>query len=417
MTRILSELLQAPEPFFRQGLRRLEAANGHPNADIRFSSEMTHATQAKLRTLGLDPSDTTPEELYQVLQARLVADDARLIKTLRTRAATYVSADGDVVAGMIHALKGLPDNKRCFSLKASVLKTMIKKQPPKKAMKQLGYRSLDSFLKHEAPVSILAAAWLSEGLPWRQRLLEQYKRLKPSDFEDRNIAFVQPDSKRWQALAESSVAQEKHNLISFKELGALVFLPLPADAPVGATTASLALALHELNEIRAGSTFLKLCQVRPDFGKVVQSVADGEPRLSSRLLDEPVPWHLIQRYYARLTQHGLEEREQVFEPHMRLEDIVWHPVEQALSAIEPSFEFWQHSAHLGLLHHGRPVSMNVVDAALNACNELSFEHRVAHYFQRSLWHELMLRYLQREPVEQTVLAQLQPQLVPEMALA
>jgi len=413
MTRFLSEALEAPEPFFRLGLRRLEAANGHPSTDIRFSTEVKRAARAKLSELGLDPRDTTAEELYQTLQERIKADDARLTKTLRTRAATHVSAEADVVAGMIHALKELPDSKRCFALKPSVLKTIIKKLPPKKAVKQLGYRSLDSFLKHETPVSMLAAAWLSEGRHWQQRLLEQYKQLKPSDFEDRNIALVQLDAKRWRKLAESTLSQKKHNLLSFKELGALAFLPLSPEAPAGSTTVSLALALHELNEIRAGSTFLKLCQVRPDFGHIVQTVASGEPHLSSQLLDEPVPWNLIQRYYSQLTHH---DREEVFEPHLQLEDIAWHPIEQTLSAIEPSFSFWQQSAHLGLMHQRHPVSLNVVDAALNYCNQLPFERRIVQYFQRSLWHELLLRYLQHEPVEQTILAELQPQLAAETAM-
>src|SRR5690349_2264419 len=99
MTRFLSEALQAAEPAFRSGLQRLEIANGKPNADIRFSSEVTRAVKVKLMQLGLDPHDTTAEELYHALQERVKADDARLVKALRTRAALHVSADGDVVAG------------------------------------------------------------------------------------------------------------------------------------------------------------------------------------------------------------------------------------------------------------------------------------------------------------------------------
>lgn len=177
MTRFLSESLQAPEPFFRLGLSRLEAANGHPNADIRLSAEVMHATQAKLRRLGLDPYDTTAEELYYGLLERVKADDAGLVKTLRTLAATQVSAEAEVVAGMIHALKQLPESKRTFALKPSSFKAIIKQLPPKKAMKLLGYRSVGSFLKHEPPASILAAARLAENAHWQQRLLEQYKKL------------------------------------------------------------------------------------------------------------------------------------------------------------------------------------------------------------------------------------------------
>lgn len=414
MTRFLSESLQASEPYFRLGLKQLEAAHGSPNSDIRLTTEVLHQTQAKLKQLGLDPRDTTARELYHVLQERLKADDARLTKTLRTRAATHVSAEADVVAGMIHALKELPDSKRCFALKTSTLKSIIKQLPPKKAMKRLGYRSLDSMIKHEPPVSIMAAAWLVEGSTWRQKLLDSYKKLQPGDFEDRSIILVRPDSRRWHELAQDTVSRTKHNILCLKELGALVFLPLSDDAPAGSTTASLSLALHELNEIRAGSTFLKLCQVRPDFGNLVRTIVSDEPFLNSRLLDQPVPWHLIQRYYAQLTKGSQNE---ALEPHLRLEDIAWHPIEQALSAIEPSFAFWDHSAHLGLLDGRQPVSLNVVDAALNYCNQLPFEQRIVHYFQRSLWHELMLRYLHHESVEQTVMSQLQPELAEELVTA
>ena len=414
MTRFLSHSLQAPEPFFRMGIQRLESANGHPSADIRISTEVARSSRVKIQQLGLDPDDTTPRELYHALQRRVGEDDARLNRTLRTRAATHVSAEADVVSGMVHALKELPDSKRCYALRGSVLKSLIKKQPPKKAMKQLGYRSLASFLKHESPVMMLTAAWLCEGASWQAKLLDQYKHLTARDFENRSIALVQPTSKKWHLLAKKTVDEQHHNLISFKELGALVFLPLSHDAPAGTTTVSLSLALHELNEIRATSTFLKLCQVRPDFGDLVKKVSTAQPELSSQLLDKPVPWNLIQRYYARLTHHT---DEQVFEPHLQLDDMAWHPIEKTISAIEPSFEFWHNSAHLGVLHNDKPVSFNLVDTALNYCNQLSFDNRLVGYFQTSLWHELLLRYLHHDSVEQTVIRELQPEYATEMVRA
>lgn len=411
MTRFLSDSLQAQEPFFRLDLQRLGLTGGDQGKDIRFSAKVQNDTEAKIRELGIDPKDTTPEELYHLLQQRMRADDARLTKKLRTAAATHVSAEGEIVSGMVHALKELPDSRNCFAIRNSSLKSLLKKQPPKKAMKQLGYRSLDSMLKHEAPVSIIAAAWLSEGISWQHKLLEQYKQLGPSDFEGRDIIITQPSSKRWRALAESVVSQKKHNILCFKELGALVFLPLPVNVPDGAVTASLSLALHELNQIRAGSTFLKLCQVRPDFGNLVKTVASDEPQLSGKLLDQPLSWQLIQRYYARLSE---QFREEIFGPHIRLEDMAWHPIEHTLSAIEPGFSAWKDSGHLGVLHERQPISLNVVDMALNCCNNLPFERRISHYFRQSLWHELMLEYLHYDTVEENVMAALQPKTVQKM---
>jgi hypothetical protein len=409
VTRFLSTALQAEEPRFQTGLRQLESAHGNPSTDIRLSSEIMRATQNKLRELGLDPLDTTAAELYHALQLRVAKDDALLTKHLRTQAAQHISAEADVVAGMIRAMRQLSDSQRCFALKASSLRTLLKRQPPKKAMKRLGYRSLASFLKHESPALALAAAWLCEGEAWQKHLLAGYKVLASHDFEARNISLVEPTSKHWRELASSIITERRHTVLSFKELGAIIIFPMPEhDVPPGAVTATLSLALHDLNEIRAASTFLKLNQMKSDFGQIVRYVAMDEPRLDSKLLDQPLPWNLIQRYYSRVKD---QFKEAVFEPYVQLEDMNWYAVEKALATIDPDLKFWQHTAYLGLLDEDRaPVSMNIVDAALNYCNKLPFERRLTHYFQRSLWHELLLRYLRHEPVEQAVLSQLQPQI-------
>ncbi len=399
---------------FRLGLRHLEKANGHPNTDIRFSTEVMQASRAKLPELGLDGHDTTAEELYQALKVRLHADDKRLTRRLQTIAATHISVEADVNAGLIHSLRTAAEDSRTFAIKSSVLKTLLKKQPPKKALKQLGYRSLDSMLKHESAVMLLAAAWISEATSWRQRFMEQYKQLRPSDFENRRLIIEQPTTDRWQAITSKALTESRHTVLSFKEAGALIVFPIPAHAPSGSVTATLSLALHELNEVKAASTFLKLCQVRGDFGIVVQTVALRQPQLTAEALDQAVPWHIIQRFYAR-TQHLF--RDEIFEPHIELSDMSWHSVEATLAKIEPSFQFWEQTAHLGFLHQGRTVSLNLIDAALNYCNNLPFEQRIRSAFQQSVWHELLMRYLQPETVEQTVLAQLQPAFARETIMA
>src|SRR5580692_4995822 len=103
MTRFLSDSLQAPEPFFRLGLKHLEAVNGNPCNDIRLSTAIVQQTQAKLRQLGVDPHDTSAEELYHVLNERVKVDDERLIRALRIQAASHVSAEADVTDGMVYA--------------------------------------------------------------------------------------------------------------------------------------------------------------------------------------------------------------------------------------------------------------------------------------------------------------------------
>lgn len=414
MTRFLADSLGVDSYAFRLALRQLEEAHGNPSADIYLSTDVLHATQNKLKALGLDPLDTTGKELYQTLLERIKANDAVLVKNLRTRAARYVSAEGEIVAGMVHALQEAPVSHTVMAMKSTSFKAIIKKAPPKRALKVLGYRSVDSFLKHESPATILAAARLTESASWQKQLVEQYKKLKANDFETRPVAIIHPDSKHWRELSAKSLERTKHNVLSFPELGAVVLLPLPNQVPAGVATASLALSLHALNELRAASTFLKLSVVRPDFGAVVQTIATSEPQLDAQVLDKSVPWQVVQRYYARM-QHLF--RDELFEPHIRLDDLAWPSVEKLLSHIEPSLTFWQQSTALATIHDHQPVSLNIVDAALNLCNMLPFEKRIVHHFQNSLWHELLLKYLKHDTVEQSILAQLQPQLAAEPVMA
>lgn len=407
MTRVLSELLGANEPVFRSGILRLERVSGHASTDIRLSTELTQATRRKLRELGLDPKDTTGKELYNALQARFAADNERLLARLHER-----HEDHDDITCIAEELRSVPIPKSCFVLKAASAKRLLKAHPPKKALKQLGYRSFDSMLKHEGHIGVYAASWLVESATWRRQLTDRYKKLKATDFEIRDLQVIAPNSDKWQTLAREHVDKRRHNVISFKELGAVVLLPLPEHAPAGAAVASLLLALHDMNELRAASTFLKLHHVKPSFGHVVQTVVNEEPTLSAQLLDRNVSWQVIQRYYGRFADRFKPE---LFEPHVQVDDLSWHSIEKVLAYIDPSLAFWRHTTHLSLLQNHQSVSLNVIDVALAFCNKLSFENRVSQYFRSSLWHELIIRYLKHENVEQTVLAGLQSELVPEVA--
>jgi hypothetical protein len=369
---------------------------------------MLQASRRKLQELGLDPSDTTGPELYAVLQQRLKEDDERLMAALGASADTQ-----ETTAAVAYALRTAAIPRSCFALKSTVAKALLKKLPPKHTMRELGYRSLESMLKHEQAGSLLAAAWLLETVTWRRTFHEGYKRLKASDFEVRDIAVLSPDSERWQKLADKLVGVHKHTVVALKELGTIVLLPLPAELPPAATTTTLILALHSMNEIRAASTFLKLCQVKSNFGAVLQEVVADEPQLSADLLDQQVPWQIIQRYYARFQNAFKSE---VFEPHIQADDLSWHSIERVLEHIEPSLGFWRGTSHLAALHEHQPVSLNIIDVALAACNKLPYEQRVVHYVRHSLRAELLLKYLKHENVEQLVLGQLQSELVTEPAL-
>ncbi len=403
MSRSLAELLGAAEPSFQIGLQRLERSNGDPKADIRLASEMQRQLTDKLRQLGLDPHDTTGPELYSALGQRLQRDDELLHRALQKTASKLT----DPVALVAHSLRGLPLAESCLAMKPAVAKRLLKAASPKKTMKTLGYRSLDSMLKHE-PISLLfAASLITETPQWGKKLTSTYKKLHSTDFEIRSITIEQPTAKRWQTFSETVIAQQRHYIFSFNELAAVVMLPLLRQQPPFATLTTAVLALRAVTSVQAASTYLKLQQVKPDFGSIVERLTHEEPSIEASFLERTVPWHLVQRYYAQQIQAD-ESASSVFEPHIQAEDLVWRPIEGILTHLEPALAFWQGTAHLGLLHEHKPVSFNLTDSLLSHCNRLPFESRVTQYFKSSLWHELMLRYFNHDKIESALVSQLEP---------
>jgi len=407
MTRFLSETLGAEEPTFSRSIQQLERAAGRPGADIRLTTHIIQQTRTKLAALGLDPADTTGPELYAALLVRLRRDEATARSALHL---SDTATPSQAVAVVLDFLRTQTASGGVFALKASIAKRMLKKKPPKAAMKRLGYRSVDSMLKHESAAELYAAALICESAAWQRGFREQYARLTPSDFETKKIALVHPDAKRWQALAKDYVATMHHTMMSFPELGAVVVLPTE-QAIDGLAITTLLLAAEEMNGIRAHSSYAKLQQVKPDFGKILQKSSLHEPYTTAQLAGQPVPWRMIQRYYARFTNAYHPE---VFEPHVQPDDLVWTTGEELLARLHPDLAFWDGTATLGLLHDGAVVSCNVLDVALSYCNNLSFADRIVHFVRDTVWHELMMRYLNQENLETAVHQQLASELAPPL---
>lgn len=408
MTRFLSEALGAIEPLFSRGIQQLEHAAGRPGTDIRLTADIIQRTRAKIGGLGLDPVDTTGPELYNALQRRLERDEAVARRALGV--AEDASPD-DIVAKVAQFLEKQTSGSS-FILKASVAKRLLKKKPPKLAMKKLGYRSVDSMLKHETAAQVYAAALIVESSAWHRTFREQYAKLTPSDFETKKMSLSHPITKRWQQLAHEFVASSRHNILSFPELGTVVLLPIEERVDALAIT-TLLLASEEMNAIRAHSSYTKLQQVKPDFGKIIQQSSVSEPFTSAELAGQPVSWRVIQRYYARFADAYHPE---IFEPHVQPEDLNWQNGEDVLARLDPDLSFWQGAAHLGLMHEGALVSCNALDVALAYCNHLSFGDRIVHFVRDSLWHELMMHYLHQENLEAAVHQQLAGELTAPLAL-
>lgn len=409
MTRILSELLGVRHPGFQQGLQQLERASGRPSEDIRLTTEIMHGMQDRVRQLGMDPRDTTGRELYHALVQR-VGEDAAIFDGM-----IGASAGRELTTSVQQYIDKLALPKEVFALRAVSAKRLLRKTPPKRVMKQLGYRSLESMLKHEQVQLIFAAAHLVESATWHKTIMAAYKKLGPSDFESRRLTVSAPQGIKWQKLATAYVAHAKQNILGLREFGAVILLPLPATVPQGAPLAMTLLTLQAANDISTASTYLKMHQVRPDFGTVVAEISRGEPLTKARIIDGSfLPWKTVHRYFAR---HAEAYNPALFEPHVHRDDLHWRSAEDTLAELHPRFDFWKGASHLAAVTKHGTVSLNMADVLLSFCNRIPYEQRFVKYAREHVWHELLLRYMHQDNIEQAVHEQLGNELIDQTGVA
>ncbi len=427
MTKVLSQLLGAREPEFRLGLQQMERAGGGTAEDVRLTADIIRERRNCLRELCLDPDDTTGRELFAALMQR-VKEDNEAFETLLGAATAPDSAESrsNIMPLVARLIISMPMPKQAFGLKAAAAKRLLRRHPPKRALKQLGYRSIESVLKQEPVALLFAAAAIAETPQWHKAVQAEYRKLSPGDFEQRDVQILAPDAARWEKISQAYVAHHKHNILSFRELAAVVLLPLPvrdqspshgkvsqAGRILAAPLAATLLVLQAVNDIRTASTYLKLHLVRSDFGSVAASIARHEPLTKAVIAGTVLPWKLVHHYFARYPDAYSPD---LFEPHVQSDDLQWHAAEDALADLHPRFAFWQSAAYAGLLEHGEMVSLNLTDAVLSFCNMLPFEQRLVRHARSQLRHELMLRYMRRSGIERAMHDQLNSELISAKSL-
>lgn len=400
MSRFLSQLLEAKEPMFSLALRQLEQDSGKKGIDINLGTEIQQKIKTKKIELGLDPRDTTAKEMYYSLLNKIEQDNSMLMKTIDVDSKTDID---EILQKCRKTVEDLQIPKSCWVLKKSVAKRLLKINPPKKIMNLLNYRSIDSMLKNENIAEIYGALRFVESPDWLENFNKNYKTLKPSDFETRIIEIIQMPEKRWQDVAKPFVKKKKHNITHVKELGVIIMLPTSEEKIPGLAITVLPLLLHYINEIRLYSSFFKLKQVQPDFGKIVCDTLNAKPPVIAKTEGHDIHWRVIQRYFGKLPK---EKHPEIFEPHVQPEDLHWRRAEEILFDIDPNLSFWKEMDYVAMPEGKLPVSFNLMDVAVAYANDAHFEDRVFYHFRESLWNEIFARYMGEKNLEDQVLKQL-----------
>ena len=193
MSRRISALLEQPEQTVVSLLNKLEEKNGYPSHDSRFLAENIQKIRAKISDLGLDPDDTTGEELHHALMIKFEVDAKKFDEAFNALNLDFQSRLKKS-AEIINSSVELPQR---WVLKNSVAKALLRKQPPKKVMKLLGYRSSDSMLKRESTASLFLGAQVLESQTWHSKLNKLISKLNQTDFEPKKMNIHIFTSQKW----------------------------------------------------------------------------------------------------------------------------------------------------------------------------------------------------------------------------
>lgn len=411
MSKMISELLGAKEPLFSNALKQLEKISGNPSVDVRLTAEILGKARLKTEELGLDPDDTTPKELYYGLLSKVKEDNLRIKRNI-----LGILQDTDeveaLVPPMVKVVNKVNIPKKCWALKRSVAKRLLKKMPPKMMMQHLGYRSIDSMLKNEPFDEMYTALRFSEGPDWLNEYNKAFASVKASDFETREINIVVMNHAKWVDLAAHYVEKKRHNVTHVKELGVIVVVPMHAKKMRGLPLKTLPLLFHYINEIRLYSAFFKLKSTHPHFGKEIVDTLTAEPSAAAVIAGHNIHWRVIQRYFGKLDD---EKHPEAFQPHVQPEDLHWRKAEAILYELDNKLSFWQDLDYVGILHEGNPVTFNFMDIAFSYSNDINFEDRYFYHFRESLWNEVFMRYMGEPVLEDQILKQLDNDMVmPEL---
>lgn len=402
MAKFLRELLDAEEPIFTQSLQQLESASGRRGIDAQLIGDITAKAHESMRIMGLDPLNTTGQELYRSLLNRVEADIKHLGKVIGAKEGDNSVAH--LVPLMIDAANKVEFPRRVFVLKRDKAKELLRKMPPKTLMEHLGYDDVEQMFAGEDFDEIYTALRFSEGPEWLNKYDELFETVTADDYEERDIRIVQMDHDKYVDLAEHFVQKKLHNVTHTKEMGIIVVVPMRVKTMRGLLLKTLPLLLHYMNEIKLYSTFFKLKSKKPHFGRVVMETLIADPGNASQMAGNKIHWRVIQRYLGKHKEDSIDKV--AFEPHVQPEDLHWRRAEDLLYKIDPELEFWKDRDYVALNYDGFPVAFNLLDVSFAYSNQESYEGRYAYHFRESLWNEIFARYMGEKNLEQQVLEQL-----------
>lgn len=359
----LAKLVGETDKSIARLIEKLEGLSGYNSEDVRLLAEIKNQTAEKIASLGLDPADTTGEELYHALQAKLRNDAAQLAYDLDFNSRDGVGANAAKLVAYVSSLNG---SHKILALRQSSLKTLLRQNPPKRLMKRMSFRSVESMLKRGNIDEIIAAADQIETNLWHKGMSRSITKLSASDYEVRPIRFIALSSNNWSEQAARPVTT----------------VPLTATVAVWPSqifakkeALYLSLTMLQASEILETDNFyLSQHQFKADFGRAASEL-----------------------FLRDLQQFDLDEHKLFDWTHLRkLVDDYDHPLAK-LAKLHPALAWWQDAHYLALIDD-EPVSINLGDNLKSLLSGVDYKNRHRSHLAHRLKAELLARYGRHQTV-------------------
>jgi hypothetical protein len=399
----ISKILRADKDTLRVVQERLSASTGKKDVMAKIVEENEAVMKDRLEFLGLDFA-AGAKEIYGALISKIEADDAKFFEAMG-RPSVETPSDYMKVLNYAKSAAGSPKG---FFLKKEKAEELLRKEPPQKIIRSLGYENVDELLAKEDLMEIFSALRFLEDADWLNNVFfKQYENLVPSDFEEREVE-ARVLSPQWTLAAQSFVKKKYHNISHLKEMGLIFVIPISLNIS-GELLRNFSLILHYFNEVPFYSDlFKKFAAGENDFGNKVISLLRGD--VIDKRLPEPAKnktkWMVIQRYLAKDDENDWR----LFEPHVNPEAIHWKKAERLLvkTATEINhfamdLAFWENVDWVG--NHFKTesgaevlVSFNLVDTVMSLVKEKELIKYLYHH-QESMWNKIFSEYFGEAKME------------------
>lgn len=394
MSKVLADLLGMDRRQLDRVIKRLEHVSLQPGVDARLTAEIITGSRERIRSIGFDPVDTTARELYYGLLAYAEACDMHVRESLLITERTSSPKAIQIIA---KTAESLLKKDRAVSLQPATVRKILKAVPPKKTLRLLKFRSIDSVLKREDPMVFYALATRLEDASWHAQLSARLKRLQPRDVGEASVSVLALPS-TWCSKLSSKLFD---NVVQpVPEIGSVLLLPSVPHTQKGTVLLTMALALQAGQRLAIEALPYRARALSAGLEKMLPDLAAGYVQTLDSVYGLQPTWQAV---YQLLVEDG---RQRLPDFELILGDLQWESTETRLATIHTSLDAWVGSHYLGFLTDDKPLSLHVID--ITACLVLGkkYGEQVISHMRASIWNELQLRYLKHEAFEQAVITQL-----------